>query len=79
MFIIPKYKKREKLNMEIESEIKKKLEEKGIKVRKVFIERVGHPDFGEFSRSIVLIEGFDRKLIKSEDFGIDNCWVLTDR
>ena len=59
VFVIPKYKK-DKRNIDIEREIDTKLGEKGIKIRRIFVERAGHPDFGEYNRSIVLIEAFDR-------------------
>ena len=78
VFIIPKYKK-EKKSEDIEKEIISKLVEKGVEIRRIFIERDGHPHFGKYNRSIVLIEPFDRKIIKTEDFKIENFWVLTDR
>ena len=81
VFVIPKYKGgniKEKTNDAIEKEINYKLQDKGIKVRKIFLQRDGNPSYGEYNRSIVLIERFARKLVKDGNFGIENCWVLSD-
>ena len=81
VFVIPKYKGgyiKEKNNDAIEKEIEEKLQENGIKLRKIFIQRDGNPLSGEYNRSIVLIERIPRKLVKDGKFGIENCWVLTD-
>ena len=78
IFVIPKYDK-DKSNAAIEKEIHEKFKEINIKVRKIFIQRDGHPLFGKYNRSITLIEPFAREIIKKHKFGIENCWVLMDR
>ena len=78
IFVIPKYDK-EKANAAIEHEINEKFKEIDIKVRKIFVQRDGHPIFGKYNRSIILIEPFAREIIKKHNFGIENCWVLMDR
>ena len=78
VFVIPIYKK-EKSNDAIEREINDKLVNKGIKIRKIFIQRDGNPVHGQYNRSIILIERIPRKLVEDGNFGIENCWVLTDR
>ena len=63
-------------NIGIEYDIKSKLEAKGVKVRKVFIEREGILSGGEYVRSIVLIEQTAKKTIEQENFDIENYVVL---
>ena len=75
VFVIPNYMK-DNTNIGIENDVTAKLEAKGIKVRKVFVQRAGNPTRGEYFRSIVLIEPWGRKLIEEADFGIEKCWVL---
>ena len=78
VFVIPMY-EREKKNDAIEREIKHKLQGKGITVRNIVVQRDGNPFHGKYNRSIILIERLARRLIENGNFGIENCWVLTDR
>ena len=78
VFVIPNYMK-DNTNMGIENDITTKLEAKGIKVRKVFVQRAGHPTRGEYFRSIVLIEPRETKAIEESDFEIEKCWVLPSK
>ena len=75
VFVIPNYMK-DNTNKGIENDITAKLEAKGIKVRKVFVQRAGNPTRGEYYRSIVLIEPWEIKAIQDSEFGIEKCWVL---
>ena len=77
VFVIPKYDK-EKNNNDIKHDINRKFEEMGITIRKIFIQREGHPELGKYNRSIVLTEQFLKKELKRKDFRIENCWVLMD-
>ena len=63
-------------NIGIEYDVTKKLEAKGVKVKKVKVERTGDPIFGVYVRSEVTIEPADAKLFKKDVFEIENCWVL---
>jgi hypothetical protein len=63
-------------NIGIEYDVKDKLEARGIKVKKVKVERLGNPVRGEYVRSEVWIEPTDAKLIEKENFGIEKSWVL---
>ena len=78
VFVVPNYMK-DNTNAGIENDITTKLEAKGIKVRKVFVQRVGNPTRGEYYRSIVLIEPWRTKAIKESEFGIEKCWVLPSK
>ena len=75
IFVIPKM-RIDDHNIGIEYDITNRLEAKGLKVRKVNVERVGNPIKGEYCKSEVLIESVDIKIIENENFGIENCWVL---
>ena len=63
VFVFPNYMK-DNTNIGIENDITTKLEAKGIKVRKVFVQRAGNPTRGEYFRSIVLIEPWKTKVIE---------------
>ena len=63
-------------NIGIEYDVTEKLEAKGVKVRKVQVDRSGDPIRGEYIRSEVLIEPMDMKKIENKTFEIENCWVL---
>jgi hypothetical protein len=63
-------------NIGIEYDVTEKLEAKGVKVRKVQVDRIGDPIRGEYIRSEVLIEPMDMKKIENKTFQIENCWVL---
>ena len=78
VFVIPMYKK-EKITDAIERELNDKLVDKGIKIRKIFIERDGNRFHREYNRSIILIERIPRKYVEDGNFGIENFWVLMDR
>ena len=75
IFIFPK---QEVLNhnIGIEYDVTDKLEAKGLKVKKVKVERIGNPVKGEYVRTEVWIEPADAKMIENEDYEIENCWVL---
>ena len=64
-------------NIGIEYDVKDKLEARGMKVKKVKVERLGNPVHGEYVKSEVWIEPTDAKLIEKENFGIENSWVLS--
>ena len=63
-------------NIGIEYDITEKLEVKGVKVRKVKVDRLGDPIRGEYIRSEVLIEPMGMEKIENKRFEIENCWVL---
>ena len=63
-------------NIGIEYDVKDKLKAKGLKVKKVKVERIGNPVKGDYVRTEVLIEPADAKMVEKENFGIENCWVL---
>ena len=63
-------------NIGIEYDVSAKLEAKGVKVRKVQVDRLGDPIRGEYIRSEVLIEPMAMKKIEHKRFEIENCWVL---
>jgi hypothetical protein len=69
VFIIPKD-KIENHNIGIEYDVTRKLEAKGLKVRKVKVERVGDPVYGDYVRSEVTIEPADAKQFEEENFEI---------
>ena len=68
VFVIPKY-KNDKRNEAIEREINDKLQDKGIQVRKIFIERDVNQFHGQYNRSIFLVERIPRKLVEDGNFG----------
>ena len=63
-------------NIGIEYDVTSKLEAKGLKVKKVIVERLGNPIRGEYIRSEAFIEPVNIKKIENENFEIENCWVL---
>ena len=63
-------------NKGIEYDVREKLEAKGLKVKKVKVERIGNPNKGDYVRTEVCIEHADAKMIESENYEIENCWVL---
>ena len=77
VFVIPKY-DREKSNEAIEKDIICNFENAGMKIRKIFVQREGHPLKGKYDRSIVLIEPFLKQKFWKEEMKIENCWVLIE-
>ena len=63
-------------NIGIQYNVTEKLEAKGIKVKKLTVERKGDQIRGEFIRCEVFIEPTEVKQIEKENFGIEKCWVL---
>ena len=63
-------------NIGIQYNVTEKLEAKGIKVKKLTVERKGDQIRGEFIRCEVFIEPTEVKQIEKENFGIERCWVL---
>ena len=63
-------------NIGIEYDVTSKLEAKGLKVKKVTVERLGNPIRGEYTRSEAFIEPVNIKKIENENFEIGNCLVL---
>jgi hypothetical protein len=68
--------KKEKSNDAIERELNDQLVNKGINIRKIFIQRDGNRFHGEFNRTINLIERIPRRLVEDGNFGIENCWAF---
>jgi hypothetical protein len=75
LVIIPRHKV-DNHNIGIEYDVKEKLDKKGIKVKKLVVERMGGTWKGEFTRCEVIIEPFSAKAIEKMDFEILNCCVL---
>ena len=63
-------------NIGIHYNVTEKLESKGIKVKKLIVERKGDQIRGEFIRCEVIIEPTEVKQIEKTNFGIEKCWVL---
>ena len=78
LFLVPKY-RINRSNRVIEKEITRKLSEHGIRVRSVYSNRSGHPFNGEYIRSVVLIEPFQRLFIRDGRTAIDNYWVHCEK
>ena len=78
LFLVPKY-KIDRSNRDIEKDITRKLSEHGVRVRSVYSNRSGHPFNGEYIRSVVLIEPFQRQFIRDGRTAIENYWVLCDK
>ena len=77
VFVIPKY-DREKTNEAIEQDIICKFEKAGIIIRKIFVQREGHPLRGKYDRSIIMIEPLLKQKIWKEEIKIENCWILIE-
>ena len=63
-------------NIGIHYNVSAKLEAKGIKVKKLTVERKGDQIHGDFIRCEVFIEPVAVKQIEKNNFGIEKCWVL---
>ena len=75
IFVFPK-KVIDTHNIGSEYDVTSKLEAKGLKVKKVKVERLGNPIRGEYTRSEAFIEPVNIKKIENENLEIENCWVL---
>ena len=75
LFVIPRHKV-DNHNIGIEYDVKEKLDKKGMKVKKLVIERMGGTWKGDFTRCEVIIEPFSAQAVEKLDFEILNCCVL---
>ena len=75
LFVIPRHKV-DNHNIGIEYDVKEKLDKKGIKVKKLVVERMGGTWKGDFTRCEVNIEPFSVQAVEKFDFEILNCCVL---
>ena len=75
VFVIPRYKV-DNHNIGIEYDVEYKLKVKGLKFKRVRVERLDGNIRGEFTRCQVTISPTSVKMIENIDFGIINCLVL---